>query len=767
MNGQKPGIPLKNWLLFIGATILVYITYFFIESKFFPKPHVVTAQEKRELFDQVAPIAELAPMGGGLGDLWAFAGAELARSVPPEKRALALAQAEEAKKKAVAAAPKPPPVPAFKPQFIQLGDKSYNLWVRLTTKGGGVDRVIVPAFPQADRLGKAVRNADGTPQPLHLIPSPEDRPEDERKNLPHDALLPSFLLYHYAEPTAVRPEPTLGEQEWKQDRNLSSRDEGSETVALTTDLPDFGVKITKIFTLSRRDYHIGLTLKFEKLPNANPKPLRYQLSGGHRLPIEGFWYTSVYRNFVVGLKDEKGNVNRHLETAQEIHTNLGSDPTAGLRGSGEIQYAATATQFFVSATCVDETQPDRTFIERARATAEADDQFPKEKLMLGDIATRLVSTPLTVGDAPVEHKFLLYHGPVKVRQLYQVQDFPVDDATVERYEKSLNLRTLTDFHSDNWIGRFANMIGWSDLTIAFTNIMHAILGFFLRNLPHPVLAIIALTILVRLMLMPLSRRQTANMAKMQEKMAALQPKMKELEAKYKDNQNELHQAKLKLMMEHGINPAGQLGGCLLLFAQMPVFMGLYYALQENVFFRLQRFLWIENLAAPDMLFPWGEGIRWISQPEYLGNIFYLGPYFNILPLIAVGLMILQQWLVTPPAADEQQKQQQFMMKLMMGMMALFFYKTASGLVLYFTISSLWGLAERKLFPKKTAAKPGEGGGGGGGGGGDSGGNGAKLKDKPKPPESWMQRKMREVLEAAQKRDNTARRGPGPKKLRPR
>src|SRR5262249_12172909 len=175
-------------------------------------------------------------------------------------------------------------------------------------------------------------------------------------------------------------------------------------------------------------------------------------------------------------------------------------------------------------------------------------------------------------------------------------------------------------------------------------------GFLLRIMPHPVLAIIGLTVLVRLLLMPLSRKQTANMTKMQEKMAALQPKLKELEAKYKDDQQALQQAKFKLMMEHGINPASQLGGCLLMFAQMPVFIGLYFPLQDNGFFRLQRaFLWIENLAAPDMLIKWGEGIPGISTMDAFGSSpVYLGPFFNILPLIAVGLMLAQQWLMTPP-----------------------------------------------------------------------------------------------------------------------
>ena len=96
------------------------------------------------------------------------------------------------------------------------------------------------------------------------------------------------------------------------------------------------------------------------------------------------------------------------------------------------------------------------------------------------------------------------------------------------------------------------------------------------------------------------------------------------------------------MQEHGINPSAMMGGCLLLLVQMPVFMGLYYALQESVFFRLEPFLWMPNLAAPDMLVRWGESIPWISAPDDLGGMLYLGPYFNLLPLIAVALMLYMQ-----------------------------------------------------------------------------------------------------------------------------
>src|SRR5207237_7583627 len=130
-----------------------------------------------------------------------------------------------------------------------------------------------------------------------------------------------------------------------------------------------------------------------------------------------------------------------------------------------------------------------------------------------------------------------------------------------------------------------------------------------------------------------------------------------------------------------------MGGCLLLIAQMPVMMGLYFCLQESIFFRLEPFLWVQNLAAPDMLVWWGEHIPFVSTPEDLGSFFYFGPYLNILPILAVGLMIWQQNKMMPPPTDEQAQQQRMMMKIMMVMMAVLFYKVAAGLALYFIVGT--------------------------------------------------------------------------------
>jgi YidC/Oxa1 family membrane protein insertase len=164
---------------------------------------------------------------------------------------------------------------------------------------------------------------------------------------------------------------------------------------------------------------------------------------------------------------------------------------------------------------------------------------------------------------------------------------------------------------------------------------------------------------------------------------------------------------MELYRKSGVNPFGT---CWFMLLQMPIFMGLYFSLQESITFRLAKFppTWIQNLAAPDMLVSWSDKIPWISRPEDFGSFLYLGPYLNILPIIAVALMIVQQKMMTPPPTDEQQEMQQKMMKYMMIFMGLMFYKVASGLCIYFIASSLWGFAERKLLPKKKSAAPGTG-----------------------------------------------------------
>jgi YidC/Oxa1 family membrane protein insertase len=221
-------------------------------------------------------------------------------------------------------------------------------------------------------------------------------------------------------------------------------------------------------------------------------------------------------------------------------------------------------------------------------------------------------------------------------------------------------------------------------------------------IPSYGISIILLTVLVRLLMYPLSRKQ----AMMSLKMQALQPELKKIAAKHKDDRQAYAQAQMELFRQHGVNP---IGSCWVLLLQMPIFMGLYFALQESIQFRLAPFwpTWITNLAAPDMLLYWGRSIPLISRDADYGGLLYLGPYLNLLPIFAVGLMVVQQQLMMPPPADKEQEMQQKMMRIMMIIFGLFFYKLAAGLCVYIITSTLWGFAERKLLPKSSLPKVGD------------------------------------------------------------
>src|SRR5262249_33781772 len=306
---------------------------------------------------------------------------------------------------------------------------------------------------------------------------------------------------------------------------------------------------------------------------------------------------------------------------------------------------------------------------------------------LDDITIRVNSQPIELRPGQkVAHQFLLYHGPVKTQLLDQFSGSEaVSSELVNRYTYKLHLRTLTDY------GRFGF---WTDLLITVTRFMHWLL-YKLHFLCFGSfgLTIILLTVIVRGAMFPVSRKQAYFSIKMQE----LAPEMKKIKEKYPSDRKAQVEASQELYRKHGVNP---LGSCLPILMQMPIFLGLYYSLQESIHFRLARFLWIDNLAAPDMLLWWTEKIPWISEPDNLGGMFYLGPYLNLLPIFAVALMVVQQKMMTPPPQDEQQEMQQKMMKYMMVFFGIMFYKVASGLCIYFIASSLWGLAERKLLPKK-------------------------------------------------------------------
>jgi YidC/Oxa1 family membrane protein insertase len=197
------------------------------------------------------------------------------------------------------------------------------------------------------------------------------------------------------------------------------------------------------------------------------------------------------------------------------------------------------------------------------------------------------------------------------------------------------------------------------------------------------IAILILTVIVRIIFWPLTHKSTESMKRMQE----LQPQMAAIKEKYKDNPQRMQQETMALYKENKVNP---MGGCLPMFVQIPVFIALFAVLRSAIELRYSGFLWIADLSEPENLFA--------------GAIPFVGS-LNILPIVMAATMMWQQKLTTGsnPAATPEQKQQQKMMAVMMPIMMLFFfYKMPSGLVLYWTTSQVIMIAQLLIKKKKAA-----------------------------------------------------------------
>jgi YidC/Oxa1 family membrane protein insertase len=231
---------------------------------------------------------------------------------------------------------------------------------------------------------------------------------------------------------------------------------------------------------------------------------------------------------------------------------------------------------------------------------------------------------------------------------------------------------------------------------------------------------------------PLGRKQAIAAQKMQ----ALQPYMKEIQEKHKDDKERLTKETFALYKKYGVNP---MGGCLPALIQLPIFVGLWQALNTSLALRHAPFLWINNLAAPDMLF------------KFPVEVPFLGWWFNLLPIIVVAVMLVQTKLFSQPPTTPEAEMQQKTMKYMMVFMAVMFYKVPAGLGLYFITSSLWSIGERLLLPKITHDAPpatdtGKG--------KDEGGSNGTAPATPKPPSGLAQFWTRILDEA--KKDPTYR-----------
>ncbi len=255
------------------------------------------------------------------------------------------------------------------------------------------------------------------------------------------------------------------------------------------------------------------------------------------------------------------------------------------------------------------------------------------------------------------HRFRIYAGPKKMSLLEQIR------GGVGKPEKPARLTGSVDY---GWFAFLCHPMLW-------------LLKNFYSFLGNYGLAIIMLTIVIKVLLLPLTHKSMKSMGEM----AKLKPLMEELKKKHGDDKQKLNQEMMNLYKTHKINP---MGGCFPMLLQMPIWIALYRMLYSSV----------ELYQAPFIA-------------GWLGDLSYRDPYY-ILPIVLGGTMFLQQWL-SPTSADSQQA------KMMLYIMPAFFtfimLYLPSGLVLYIFVNSLLSIAHQLIYNKmrdrKQAALEGAGG----------------------------------------------------------
>lgn len=247
----------------------------------------------------------------------------------------------------------------------------------------------------------------------------------------------------------------------------------------------------------------------------------------------------------------------------------------------------------------------------------------------------------------------------------------------EKYLKKLNIYLGPKDHKllSNMGNGLEDAIGYGRLKSLVVPLIW-ILRFFQKYVHNWGLAIILLTVFVKIVFFPLTRKSYESMKAMQ----ALQPRIKELQEKYKDDREKMNSEMMALYKAHKINPVG---GCLPMLLQLPVLYALYRAIYVSIELRHSPFIWwINDLSAPEEIF---------AIP------FFGGVEIGFMPLLMGASMYVQQKMTPTATSDPMQA------KMFMAMPVIFTFISfgfPSGLVLYWFVSNLLTIVQQYVINRR-------------------------------------------------------------------
>jgi len=422
----------------------------------------------------------------------------------------------------------------------------------------------------------------------------------------------------------------LVSENWRPDKERLVLSENNPTGEVKfTYLNPQGLKIIKTLKFYNDSYKIDAKVAFQNTTSRDVYVPEYRLSWGPGIREEKQKRGRRYGQFsgpvsFVNGKLEKDTLERGFLKPPKVKVGI---PTIH---QGKVEWVVLKSKYFMAALVPS---------EAAQATVIEKDE--KNKATVG-----IKMAPFSLkGKERVSQEFIIYPGP---------KDYELVKGLGLGLEQAVDLA---------W---------WGWLT-PISLFLLKLFKWFYKIIPNYGVAIILITLLTKVILLPFTQKSFTHMRAMQ----AIQPKITALREKHKDNPQELNKQMMRLYREHKVNP---LGGCFPMLLQMPIFFALFGLLYTSIDLRGAGFIW------------W---IKDLSLPDTVGQL--AGFPINILPILMGITTVIQQKMTT---VDPRQAK---MMLLMPIFMTFIFYNFPSGLVLYWLVTNVLTIGQQYIIAKRMPA----------------------------------------------------------------
>ena len=436
------------------------------------------------------------------------------------------------------------------------------------------------------------------------------------------------------------------------------------------------------YELKPNEYLVNFTIRSQGLSgvfnSAKPVDLSWKLNGiRHNKSVQ---YENRYTRLTYnhdGGKISKLSESSELDEETEV----------------DIKWLSYRQHFFSSILATDDH-----FKSAALSSANLVEEESKEQKFTKAYETK---TNISLAGGELSQNMYWYYGPTDVKVFEQYADLGLVDSIP------------FGWGIFGWINRF---------------IFTPFYGFLSSFLPFGI-AIIVMTIVVRLALSPVTYKSYLSQAKMK----VLKPEITELNEKYKDNAMKKQQETMKLYNKAGVSP---MSGCIPALLQLPIFYALFMFFPTSFSLRQKSFLWAEDLSSYDTIF---------NLPF---SIPFYGDHVSLFPILASIAIFFYMTLTTGQTMQMQQQpgmpNMKFIMYLSPLMMLFFFNNYASGLSLYYFISNLITIGIMLVIKNYIL---------------DQDKIHAQIQENKKKPkkENRFQKKMREMMEEAESQKRSGRR----------